>query len=336
MKTSDTPTAEWAASGERSNLLALKVMAWIAVHLGRPAARWLLHPITAYFLLFAPTARRHGTRYLRRALGRAPTWRDHYQRTHAFASVVLDRIYFVRGQLSLFDIQLVNPHLLDDCLAQGRGVFMLGAHMGSFEALHAIGANRPGMRVAMVMYPDNARMVHRVLQSIAPKFEMGIIAVGRPGSTLAIRDWLDANGLVGLLGDRHVPSASTAPAEGPRTASVRLPFLGQEASFNEGPLRLAQVLKRRVIFMVALYQGGKRYEMRFLELADFRQPVAQAEREGQLRTALQRYVLQLEALVREAPHNWFNFYDYWHEDTRPAAHAGGAPDDPAAPRHAQP
>ncbi len=317
MNTPPAPAADWAASGERSNLLALKVMAWIALRLGRRVARWCLHPITAYFVLFAPTARRHGTRFLQRALGRAPTWRDHYRRIHAFASTVLDRIYFVRGQLPLFDIQLVDVHLVDECIAQGRGAFLLGAHIGSFEGLHAIGANRPGMRVAMAMFPDNARMVHRVLQSIAPDFEMGIIAVGRPGSTLAIRDWLDGNGLVGLLGDRHVPG------EGPRSASVRLPFLGADAPFNEGPLRLAQLLQRRVIFMVALYRGGRRYEMRFLELADFRQPVPPAEREGQLRAALQRYVQQLESLVREAPDNWFNFHDYWQEETPAPSHAGG-------------
>ncbi len=306
--------ADWTTVSERSNMLALKVMAWVATRLGRRVARWVLHPISAYFLLFAPTVRRNGQRFLQRALGRPPTWRDHYRRTHAFASTVLDRVYFMRGHLPRFDIQLQGVERLDECIAHGQGAFLLGAHIGSFEALHAIHVNRPGMRVAMAMFPDNARMVHRVLQSLAPDFELRVIAVGRPGSTLAIRDWLDGNGLVGLLGDRHVPGVAGTAEPGPRSASVSLPFLGKAARFNEGPLRLAQLLRRRVIFMVALYRGGNRYEMRFLELADFRTSVAPAEREGQLRSALERYVQQLEALVREAPENWFNFHDYWEED----------------------
>jgi predicted LPLAT superfamily acyltransferase len=50
-------------------------------------------------------------------------------------------------------------------------------------------------------------------------------------------------------------------------------------------------------------------------LADFSAPVANAaEREQQIALALQAYVSRLEALVREAPYNWFNFYDFWGED----------------------
>ncbi len=26
---------------------------------------------------------------------------------------------------------------------------------------------------------------------------------------------------------------------------------------------------------------------------------------------MERYVAMLEALCREAPYNWFNFYDFW-------------------------
>lgn len=300
--------SDWAAAPERSNRFALRIMAWIAVHLGRRTARLVLHPITLYFLCFAPAARRHSARYLQRALGRAPTLADRYRHFHTFASTVLDRIYFVRGAMHQFDLQVSGGEFMDTTLAEGRGAFLLGAHIGSFEALHAVGENRPGMRVAMVMYPDNARLIHGVLQSVAPQFKLGIIPIGRPGSTLAIRDWLDGGGLAGLLGDRFLP---TDPA---RTGSVAMPFLGVTARFTDGPLRLAQLLRRRVIFMVGLYRGGRRYEVRFEPLADFRERVDDAaERERLVQQALQAYVARMESLVREAPYNWFNFHDFWKE-----------------------
>ena len=301
----------WAATQERSNRLALRVMAFIAVHLGRRVARWLLPPITLYFLAFAPAARRHSARYLARVLGRRPHWRERYRHFHAFAATVLDRVYFVRGRMDLFELRIEGDALVDASLAEGRGAFLLGAHLGSFEALHAIGDHRPGMRVAMVMYPDNARKIHRVLQAIEPGFELGIIAIGRPGSTLAIRDWLDDNGLVGLLGDRFVA------ADPARAGSVERPFLGRPARFTDGPLRLAMLLRRRVIFMVGLYRGGDRYDVRFEPLADFRSPPdSPAERERLVHDALAAYVERLEALCREAPFNWFNFHDFWLEDAQ--------------------
>ena len=302
-------TSEWAGRGEQGSMPALRLMAWIALRLGRPAARLLLHPITLYYLCFAAQARRHSARYLARVLGRPPTFGDRYRHVHAFASTVLDRVYFVSGRMDAVDLKLVGAELIDQTLSEGRGAFLLGAHIGSFEALHAVGESRHALRVAMVMYPDNARMIHAVLKALAPSFPLGIIPIGRPGSTLAIRDWLDGGGLVGLLGDRHIGG------EGTRGATLELPFLGRPARFSDGPLRLAMMLRRRVIFMVALYLGGRRYELRFVQMADFsRPPAAAAEREQLIAAALRDYVARLEALVHEAPTNWFNFFDFWAED----------------------
>lgn len=300
---------EWARADERGSWIALRVMAFIATTLGRPVARWVLHGIAAYFVLFAPRPRRHCARYLARALGRPATLADLYRHMFSFASTVLDRVYFTRGQLNQFDLTVQGAPLMDEVIASGRGAVLLGAHLGSFEALHAVGASRPGMRVAMAMFPDNARMIHAILKAIAPQAQLDIIAIGRPSATLAVRDWLDGGGLVGMLGDRHLHDDSG------RTGLVKLPFLGREAAFSEGPLRLAMLLRRRVVFMVGLYRGGKRYDVRFEPLADFTEPAADAAaRERQLLEALRAYVRHLESLCREAPYNWFNFFDFWHED----------------------
>jgi len=311
MSTRPNPAAAWAQQGERGNRVGLRLMAWFALTFGRPLARLVLHPITAYFLAFAPNARRQSTRYLSRALGRPPTLADRYRHVFSFASAVLDRVYLARGRVHDLDLRLEGAPLMDALVAQGQGALLIGAHLGSFEALHAVGASRPGLRVAMAMYPDNARLIHDTLRSIAPQFHLDIIAIGRPSSTLAVRDWLDAGGLVGMLGDRVLGT------DGVRSGWVELPFLGQPARFSDGPFRLALLLKRRLVFMVGLYRGGKRYDVRFEPLADFSAPPADAAaRDNLLREAMQAYVSRLEGLCREAPYNWFNFYDFWNEDAR--------------------
>ncbi len=300
---------DWSATPERSNLRAIRAIAWIAMHLGRPVARLVLHPIALYYLLFAPVARRASRRYLGRALGRPAGCADLYRHIHAFASVAMDRIWFAAGRMDLFDMPISGSPLMEAELAEGRGVYLLGAHIGSFEALHAVGLSHPGLPVAMVMYPQNARMIHTVLQALAPDFDVSIIPIGQRGSALAIRDFLDKGGLTGLMGDRYVASDSV------HGSSVELPFLGCPARFTDGPVRLAMMLRRRVIFMVGLYRGGRRYEVRFEALADFSEvPADPAEREALVRATVSDYVRRLEALCREAPYNWFNFYDYWHKD----------------------
>ncbi len=304
-----TQPARWARQGERGNALVLKLMASIAVACGRRVARLLLHPIALYFVLCSPQARRHSRRYLERVLGRRPGFADGYRHVHTFANLVLDRVYFSRGEVREFELDVRGLEHLDDAIAGGRGVVLLGAHVGSFAALHALGGARAGPRVAMVMYPDNARMIQATLRAIAPRAHLDIIALGRPGSMLAVREWLAGGGLVGMLADRQLDEPTH------RDHTVRLPFLGVAAPFGEGPLRMAQLLRQRVYFMAGVYLGGRRYEVHFEPLADFTQPVADASARAQaLRAALQAYVEKLEALCRHAPYNWFNFHDFWQED----------------------
>ncbi len=300
---------DWTTTRERSSLWVLRLMAWIATTLGRRVARVLLHPIALYFVLFASGPRRQSARYLQRVLGRPARLADVYRHVHTFAATVLDRVYFVRAQLDRFDIRQHGAELLDAALLEGRGAVLLGAHVGSFEALHASGQGRPNLRVAMVMYPHNARKIHGVLQALAPQAALRVITIGHSGSTLAIRDWLDGGGTVGLLGDRFLRG------DPGRSGVAMLPFLGELAPFSDGPLRLAMLLRRKVLFMSATYHGGNRYEVRFEPLADFTTaPVSAAEREAAVQAALRDYVVRLEGLCRALPFNWFNFHDFWRRD----------------------
>ncbi|WP_418319442.1 acyl-CoA synthetase [Piscinibacter sakaiensis] len=302
----------WAAAPERSNLFALRLMSWIALRAGRRVARWLLHPISFYFLLFAPGPRRNLRRFLGRALGRPAGWRDVYRNIHAFTVTILDRVYLLGSSTDLFEVTVTGEEAIDDALAAGRGAFLVGAHVGSFEVLRTVGSQRSGLRVAMVMYPDNAQKINQTLQAIAPDYRPQIIALGRPQSMLAVRDWLDAGGLAGVLADRALPGESS------RSAAVEVDFLGQRASFSDAPFRLAAMLRRRVVFMAGLYLGGARYDVRFAPVADFSQGFADAaQREQAIRAAVIAYAARLAEVCRELPHNWFNFHDFWLEDRQP-------------------
>jgi len=309
--------ADWSRAPERSNMLALRVICAIAILCGRPLTRLILHPISLYFLLFSPTQRRHIKRYLFRAIGPEAGWADGYRLLHAFASTVLDRLYFLRGRMDLFDIRVFGNAPVEAEVKAGRGAFMLGAHVGSFEALGACkhrAASPADLRPAMVMYPDNAQQINAVLNAISlPELRPHIIALGRPHSMLDLRDWLDGGGLAGLLADRTLAGPEEAGQQ--RGSSIEVSFLGQPALFNDGPFRLAALLRRKVFFMAGLYVGGARYDVLFEPLADFSDRASSpADRERRIRAAVETYVARLETLCRAYPYNWFNFHDFWLED----------------------
>jgi predicted LPLAT superfamily acyltransferase len=295
-----TVDAEWARRPERSNYATLRLMTWISLRLGRRAGRLVLRAIAAYFLLFAPSARRASRAWLTRALGRTPTLREVFRHFHSFAATIHDRIYLVNERFDLFDLRIHGAELIDDIVSRGEGVFLMGAHMGSFEVIRAIGRRQPGLRVAMVMYEDNARKINDTLAAINPAARQDIIPLGRIDSMLRVKERLDDGALVGMLGDRSLAHDGTAQVE----------FFGEPAGFPLGPWRIAAMLRRPVILMVGLYRGGNRYDIHFERLADFSAATRETRGAAQ-REAVARYAARLEHYGRDAPFNWFNFFDFW-------------------------
>jgi predicted LPLAT superfamily acyltransferase len=310
------PPTAWLQQRERSSRSWLRFMRAVAMFGGRRVTRLLLHPIVWVYILDR-RARQHSARYLARALGRPAAWGDVYRHLHTFAATVLDRAYLLQERFDLFRFEASGIEAILEPFHRGEGVLAFGAHLGSFEALRTIGHEK-GLRVAMLMYGDNARLINETLAALAPRAELRTIELGRIDSMLSIRRWLEEGGVAGLLADRSLPASSQ------RSKAVAFPFLGEPAYFPDGPFRLAAMLRRRVVFMAGLYRGGRDYDLRFVELADFTTvPGAGApgagEREAAVRAAMQRYVSTLEALCREAPYNWFNFYDFWADADTPTS-----------------
>ncbi|MEP6789729.1 MAG: acyl-CoA synthetase [Ramlibacter sp.] len=301
--TAKAARAEWARRPERSNAAALRFIAWVSLRLGRTAGRALLYPIAAYFLVFSPLARRAVADWLRRVRGEEgwkPGWRDLFRHFMSFASVVHDRIYLVNDQFDAFDIHLHNHEVTVEMREQGRGLMLMGAHLGSFEVLRSLGRKQAGLRVAMAMYRENAQKINQLLSAINPAAELDVVALGQVDSMLQLHALFDANTIVGMMGDRALGNEATRP----------IPFMGAPAAFPMGPFRMAAVLRRPVVFMVGLYRGGNRYDIHFERLADF-SDVPAGGRQEQMEAAMDRYAMLLEKYGRMAPHNWFNFYDFW-------------------------
>lgn len=296
--------ADWKQRPERSNIFWLRVMTWISLRLGRRPSRVILYGIAAYFLAFAPTARRMSRRYLQRALKlRSLTevgWRHLFRHFLSFASVIHDRVYLINDRYELFDIRIHNKALIDEIVADGQGAFLIGAHLGSFEVLRAVGRQQPGLRVAMAMYEENARKINAALTAINPNAQQGIIALGHIDSMIQVHELLAQGTVVGMLGDRSLGNDDTRLVD----------FLGDPAALPLGPFRMAAIMKCPVLFMTGLYRGGNRYDIHFEFLADF-SAVAPRGRTLAVQAAMTRYAVLIEQYCYQAPYNWFNFFDFW-------------------------
>lgn len=313
MEASKSASAEWASRPERSNMLMLRVMTWISLHLGRRAGRVVLHLIAGYFLLFAPASRRASSGYLARVLGRRARWPDIYRHFFWFAATIHDRVYLLNQRFDLFDIRIQGEDLMRQALADGQGAFLIGAHMGSFEAMRAVGRRDSRLRVAMAMYEENARKINAMLAAINPDATQDVIGLGHLDSMLKIHEALQQGAVVGMLADRGLAGDNTLPVH----------VLGGATALPDGPFRMAAIMRRPVLFMVGLYLGGNRYEVRFERLADF-SVVAPGQRRQAIADAVERYAQLLETYCRRAPYNWFNFFNFWPEPGTGQSNAGAS------------
>jgi predicted LPLAT superfamily acyltransferase len=292
---------EWVARPERSNVPTMRLIVWIALHLGRPVARAFLMPIAAYFVAFSARATRAAScKYLAKVLGREPGVLDVYRHYHAFSSVVLDRVFLLGDRFETVDVRVHNFEAVQAAMSAGRGCILLGAHLGSFEVVRALGRREPAAPANLVMYEENARKLNSVLYAINPELAQRVIALGKPDSMLKVRDALQRGEFVGMLGDRVVDGEGNVVCD----------FLGEPARFPSGPLRMAATMRAPVLVMAGLYRGGNRYEVYFENL-----PVSQAPPAGSsdaaIEAAVRDYSARIEHYCRIAPYNWFNFYDFW-------------------------
>ncbi|CAL1240024.1 lipid A biosynthesis acyltransferase [Candidatus Methylocalor cossyra] len=291
----------WLELPERSSTFWLNTILWIALRLGRCTARLLLYPITAYFLVFSRQTRAASRAFLRRALGRECGWPEVFRHYHTFASTLLDRVYVFVGQDRHLDFRVHGLEVLERYGCAGQGCLLVGAHLGSFEILRALGRIRAGLRIKALVHGESTPRIAGLFRKLNPELFDDIVPVGVASSLLALREHAERGGMVALLGDRSLSSDKR----------VRCRFFGEPAWFPQAPALLAQILQLPMVAFFCLRRGEARYEVWF-ELLAAPEAESQGPRPGRVVELMQRYAERLEHYCRLAPYNWFNFYDFWH------------------------
>jgi len=303
---SHAPATAWLRTSEMGSTFAIRLLIAICRLLGRGVTRVLLAPIVLYFVAFAPQARRASRDYLRR-LGLAHGFRAVFAHCLRFAHVTLDRLFFVLGQVSPFTIRGTGKEHLIALKQQRRGALLLGAHLGSFEAMRAL-ATSQALPLTIVGYFENARFINGILAKLNPALATRIINVEKSISfLLAVKERIDAGEMVALLGDRV--------GLGDRVVEVDL--FGAPALLPAGPYWLAASLRCPVYLTFGLFHEPNRYDFYCEPFAD-RIELRRGEREADARVWAQRFAQRLEHYCRLAPDNWFNFYPFWQTRESPA------------------
>ncbi|NRA09315.1 MAG: hypothetical protein HRU02_14255 [Myxococcales bacterium] len=307
----------WFELRERGSLLGMRIITWVYRRMGRPIARLLLYPIVGYFYLSNHRARRASLDYLKRlhAAGRLPGALPGqvqvFRHLLAFGNSILDRVGFWLGRREDFELDVHGMELLDAVAGEGRGALVLGAHLGSFDAMRLVASLRSPIRIHVLMHTANAPHINTVLGQLeaeADDLKVGVLPMepGRIEHVLKIRSRVQKGDVVALLADRSHPNEAER--------STPVDFLGAPAPLPQGPMLLAAALRCPVLFMVGIRTGSRHYEIHVEKFAD---PVTlpRQQRPEAVQRYCQSYADRLARYCEKAPHQWFNFYDFWSLET---------------------
>ena len=299
----------WIDRPEGGSALGYRLISTFAMLCGRRAARLVLYPITAFYLVRRGPERRAARKYLQQVLGRPASLWDVAKQIHCFAAVTLDRVFLLSERFKRFEIRVFGLDEMREQWARKSGVLVFGSHLGSFEALRVLAEFRRDVQVRVVLDVEQNPTITTILNTLNPELARSIINARQDGTVtaLAIKEALDQTALVTLLVDRARPGNQVATAD----------FLGRPAPFPTGPWQLAAALKVPVMLCFGLYRGGNRYDLHFELFADSVR-VERGDRQASLNAIIQRFADRLAHYARSAPYNWFNFYDFWQIDAPPS------------------
>ncbi|MBI3446424.1 MAG: glycosyltransferase family 2 protein [Magnetospirillum sp.] len=292
--------SHWAGLGERGALWGLAFVAGSYRLLGRRACTWVMAPIVLYFFLTGGEQRRASRSYLGRVLNRQPSLAEGFRHLMDFAGRALDAFAAWSGAVPLRAMEIKGLA----AAADPRGALLLVSHHGNAELSHALMDPALRRRLTVLVHTRHAENYNRLLEVHRGEAASRMLQVTEMGPETAIllRERIEAGEWVAMAGDR-VPVLSQG-----RTCSI--PFLGEAAEFSQGPWLLASLLGCPVYLLFCRRTGDGTWTLSLEPFAE-RVDLPRGRRQEAIAQWAGRYAARLERECREAPFQWYNFFDFW-------------------------
>ena len=214
---------------------------------------------------------------------------------HYFVLSMLDKMSRQQGIRQ----EVVRGGVAPSILSHTGGAILVGAHFGDWSFCGAAFGKKLTRPIAMVINPNLSAKFNQQAKGL---LGLSVIDATKPGIEILIdvKRVLDDGGFVCFLADRMGPQARVASCE----------FLNTPATFPLAPFELALRLKVPIYDFFCLRSSARRHAAYRVSVDEIWHPNSSALDLAPI-DLLKRYVATLEKQVRQAPHLWFNFFDFW-------------------------
>lgn len=298
----------WSALTERGRDWGLRISATAYRVFGRTGCLIIISPVILYFFLTGAEQRRASRTYLSRVTKAATspsrvTWLSCYRHFLTFAGSALDSLAAWSGRLSPESLRIINDQDLRKAERSSDGALFIVSHLGNADISRALLDESIRNRMTILVHTKHAVHYNDMLRRYNPAAAVNTLQVTDigPETTINLQERIDRGEWVFIAGDR-------TPVSG-QMRVTRIPFLGKEAAFAQGPYILASLLKCPVYVLFCL-RAEQGFELHVEKIAD-RITLPRQDRDESLRRYTESFTNRLEHYVIKAPYQWYNFFDFW-------------------------
>ena len=195
-----------------------------------------------------------------------------------------------------FETSEARP-MIDNMLASGNGILTVAGHFGNWE-MGGLMLRAYGYPLSVLAMAHAADEANRMRQQMRDRWGIETIEVRQSMDTaLQIRRQIADKRIIAILMDRYVDRDR-----------VPVTFFGRRAYFLRTPALMAY-MTGAPLFPVAIVRKGPG-QFRLVPSA----PIyvsREGNRDEEVARASQTFATQLEALIRQTPQCWYQFYPYW-------------------------
>ena len=219
------------------------------------------------------------------------TYRNHC----AFSEVVVDRFAMYAGKR--FKITMEGDEQWEELSKSESGFVQLSSHIGNYE-IAGYSLSAKDKRFNALVFGGEKESVMANRSRLFRENNIRMVPMQADMSHLFVIDSAISNGeILSMPADRIFGSQK----------DFRITFLGEEAKFPQGPFIMASVRRVPMLFVAVMKVGTKHYHLIIRKI----ETIEDANSRTRARQLASQYVKHLEAVVREYPTQWYNYFDFW-------------------------
>lgn len=254
--------------------------------------------VAGYFVLFSKKQRNGLVDFYKKGFAFSTIKAIQYAAANffQFGQIIIDRVALRTNRKSFYTHSFDNEIVLREMHAAGKGGFLFSGHVGNWENAGNLIGERITSKINILMLDAEVEKIKSLVNDSTEAAKYNLIPLKDDMSHLIlIHRALKRNELIALHADRN--------QEGQK--SFKMPFLNGFAEFPAGPFIMAYKFKVPITFVFAIKSSAKHFSLSATD------PIIGGVDVDSPDEIAALYVKRLEEMVKKAPKQWFNFYQYF-------------------------